>query len=1160
MCLFTPTDPEKKKVEKSIFLLKMVQKSCIIESQNQRHCPEAPAQCGNRDGMMHMRTRHTETPTEETTEHSKKKQLLWWTIAAAAFIVVVVLIAIFSGTNGGEVHPVYINEILASNTCHPNADGRCCDYIELYNSADYDVDISGFLLGDLEGSGRYQFPSGTVLKAGGYLVVYCDSTAQSDGYAPFNISRGGGETFHLIASNGAIIDKVTTLPTELDQSQIRQADGSWAVSQWVSPGYSNEDGAANVQSGYLAADSSVCISEFSSANNVYAQALGMLCDWIELHNTGASVVDISGYSLSDNVGNEKYRFPQGTVLDAGEYLLVYCAAGAEGEYAAPFGLSKQGGESVVLKDTGGMVVQLVDSLPMDSGSQVLRADGLWELCQFPSPGYENTQQGHEAFLRSIGAAEGTVIISELMAASHVTLPDAYGDFSDWVELYNAGSETVHLDGWSLSDDPSNPAKWQFPALDIQPGQRILIFLSGRDTVVDGQVHTSFSLSASGESLILSSYLGTTVDEVTFGASQTNTSFVCDGAEPVLCDTPTPGYTNDDAGYESFCQTHVPAGALAIWEVMTSNDWYLAQDLGKCYDWVELKNVSNRTIDLSAYSISDDPGSPDMYTLPQKTLGPGETVVIILSGDESLSTASYAHAGFTLDAAGDQLLLFGPDGTLEDYVYLNQIPLKHSYGRSDSAGGFFYMTPTPGAANKSGSRQISDEPTSEIAAGVYTDPTGFTVPLEAKGTIYYTVDGSDPTSASRVYQGPITITESTVLRAVAIENGKLVSPIWSATFLVTDAHSIPVVSLVTDPDNLWGANGIYKDNNIDIKEQKRAANLSYSGADGSFSLDCEISMHGATSLMYAEKKSFTLRFQDNYDGILNYDLFEDGEVTHFSSLILRAARESTFSTHIRDVMMGYVASGCTDSVLSQKYKFVALYLNGEYWGLYALREQHTAEHYGSYMHVPADTVTYMHYPVDTWNSLKELYQFLGSNDLRSEENYAYAKSILDMESFADWIILEAWTGNIDIYGNMRYYYSSADGLWRCGLVDLDLGMFSGQAFDGVTNSFSHGRLVRALLQNEEFQQLVATRLAELLSGPLSDESMQAVVDMMADSIREEMTLETARWGYTMRIWENDVAGLRNYCAGRADTMIESFCEVTGFTEEQKQYYFGDLLNQ
>lgn len=1102
-----------------------------------------------------MKHRHNDAAAPETGD---KRKVLLLIAAVAALVVLCAVVALVMSPGNGRTFPVYINEVLASNTRYPNADGRCCDYVELYNSADYAVDISGFELGDIGGNQRYVFPAGTVMQPNSYLVVYCDKTVTDGSYGPFGISRAGGENIYLLTTNRAVADSIVTIATDLDQSMVRQADGQLVVSNLVTPGKTNDKASETGFAVYNSAVSPVRITELSTANTGYCTEAGALCDWVELFNTSDEAVDISGFILSDNTGNNKFSFPKGTTIPGGGYLVVYCSDSVQNATVAAFGLTRSGGEYVVLKTADGRIVELVDTLAVTASESQILQDGTWQVSALSSPGFANTEEGQQEYLSSIGASRGAVVISEVMAANQAFLADAGGEFSDWVELYNAGNESVDLTGWFLSDDPNEPGKWRFTQLVLEPGQYAVVYCSGKDTVIDGQQHTNFSLAASGESLVLTSYAGVCVDSANYSAAEENCSFVFDSETGIQqTQYPTPGYPNDMDGYEKFCAGMMPAGPLAIWEVMTSNDWYLPQALGVCYDWVELRNISKETITLSDYSITDDADAPGQYVLPNRTLAPGESCVIILSGDTSLSNDNYHHAGFSLNAAKDQLFVYSAGGTLLDYVALRDIPHGFSYGREEQVGGFFYMKPTPNAANSQGYRLISAMPTSDIQPGVYATETSMELPLNATGDIYYTTDGSVPTAASLRYTGPIQVNKTMVVRAVSVEKGKLNSDIYTSTFIVQEPHDIPVVSLVMDPEDLWGSNGIYK-YKLEVKEEKRAANLAYEGEDGSFSIDCEISLHGGMTVTAMDKKSFTLRFHDNYAGKLDYDLFEDGEVTSFRSLLLRASHESTYSSHMRDALMGHVASYSSDAMVAQKFKYVALYLNGEYWGLYALREHHSEEHFATYQNVPVSSVARpMKYAQGT-NSLTELYKFSLNNSFASEKNYAYAKSLLNLESFADWIIFEAYTGNIDINENMRYYYTAADGKWYCGLVDVDLGMFSYQCFETVTEAFHHNAIPKALMANKEFRAMAAKRLAELLRDPLSDEAMIANIDRMAGIIRNEVALDCARWGGTSKHWERMVVDLKTFCDGRAERLINSFCASFHLTDAEKQEYFGDLL--
>lgn len=1060
--------------------------------------------------------------------HSLK--VIW--VAAAVLLLVVCLVIIGVSGNGTEF-PVYISEILASNTGAPNADGRCADFIEIHNGGTYAVDLTGYQLGDIAGGLRYAFPSGTVLQPGRYLVVWCDK--EVDSYAPFGISRSGGESFYLIASNNAIVDHVVTVATDPDQAMIRSKNGEWSLSATPTPGMANSS-TDSTQDIYNATVSPVRINEFSSASNGYDRSRQVACDWVELKNTATTAVDISGFTLSDNPGNNKYTFPAGTVLQPGGYLVVYCAENVPG--LAPFNLSQSAKETVVLKDAAGMIVEIVQSLPLEKGAQALQADGSWKTVDEPTPGFENTEKGLDAFLNTIGAEN--ILITEIMSSQDTLIPDENGQFNDYIELYNSGNAAVDLSGWWLSDDAAVPNKWTFPETTIDAGGYLVLHCGSAP---------EFNLSADGEEVVLSTFSGTVVSHVVFGKAEVNRPFDGNGQ---LLEKATPGFPNTDAGYKAFGDAHVSAGPLAIWEVMTSNDKYLPQALGVCYDWVEIKNISTEAVNLSDYYLTDDPDSPRQFRLPDVDLAPGATHIIFLSGDTALGKN---HAPFALNAAKDRLLLYC--NTLVDYVYLTEIPVGMSYGRTEGIGGFSYMEPSPKNPNKAGYREISAMPTSDRAAGVYSGTGPFTLELKANGNIYYTTTGDEPSTKSTPYSGPITVTENTVIRAISCEDGKLPSSIYTVTYVTGRDHDLPVVSLVTDPDYLWGPRGVYRNGDEDVKEIKFPANVAYAGSDGSFSIDNEMSLHGATTVIAFDKKSFTLRFKDNLDGPLYYDVFEDGEVEVFSSLLLRTSHESTFSTQLHDSLMSEIAQQGNSTLVVQKYKYVSLYLNGQYWGLYAIREQHTPEHYASYYNVPADTVSMVRFAIDEKNSLNEFYKFCKTHPVISDQNYEYAKTVLHMESFADWIILQAYIKNVDIYENVRYYHSTVDGLWHLALSDLDLGFMStGSGFGELQTTFIHGVMVSSLMTNKQFQKLMAERLAFWLNGPLSDENMLATIERMEEHIRSETPYEEQRWNTPIYGWEMVIKNLKRHCTGRAEYMKADFRAAVNWSKEEMAVYFKE----
>jgi len=145
------------------------------------------------------------------------------------------------------------------------------------------------------------------------------------------------------------------------------------------------------------------------------------------------------------------------------------------------------------------------------------------------------------------ASEIELSINEFMASNSSTIRDDFGEFDDWVELYNHGSEILWLGNKYLSDDRYNPSKWQMPDVEIHPGDFIL-FWTDNDTE-QGDYHASFKLSAGGEEIGIydsPEYYFAEIDFVEFGVQESDitTGRLPDGTGAIqILPWPTPGYTN-----------------------------------------------------------------------------------------------------------------------------------------------------------------------------------------------------------------------------------------------------------------------------------------------------------------------------------------------------------------------------------------------------------------------------------------------------------------------------------------------------------------------------------------------------------------------------------------------------------------------------------------
>ena len=753
---------------------------------------------------------------------------------------------------------------------------------------------------------------------------------------------------------------------------------------------------------------------------------------------------------------------------------------------------------------------------------------------------------------------GQVVISEFMEKNRAVLRDEDGDFSDWIELYNQSGEAVSLAGWTISDKESKLG-WPLPELMLEPGQRLLLFASGKDRQGE-QLHTDFALSGE-EGVYLRNEHGTLLSSALCGDCEADVAMAlqADGSyEPSLC--PTPGYENSKAGYGAFQESLSSESPLVINEVVVFNRSTLPQK-DAYYDWVELKNVSSQPLLLSDYCLSDDRDDPVQFCLPEQELQPGELWVVFCTKEQP-ALPSAVSTGFGLDDGNEQLYLSDNQGQLLDFVSLRDIPYNASYGRQAGEPGWFYFSSaSPGEDNTGGCRTVAEKPVSLTKDGVYNGVEGVTVELSATGSIRYTTDGSAPTADSLEYTGPIFIDRTTVIRAVNLEEGALPSRTLSLSFILDENHSLPVLSLLTDSP--WAFDMMYNGRQKGIE---LPASLSlYDGGEG-FTMGCGVSMNGETSLVLP-KKNMAVRFRDAYgQATLNYDIYGGG-VTEFTNLLLRSGQDFPRAI-IRNELCQELCAQATDRVVNQRSEYCVLYINGVYSGIYSLKEKTNEQLYASLAGVSRDSVTVMeaNVPLDS-EFFQEVVAFCQFNDMSLPENYQHFCDMFDVDSLIDWLILEGYCANTDVSsGNVRYCRSTEnDGKWRLMFYDLDA-TFSdvGSVYLNLMSEYAQQNrqvsfFIVPLMANEEFQDRFLTRAAELMGSVLTVENVFTQMDRLCAIVRPEVERDYGRFNRTEEDWDFALEEIRQLLVNHdwQKLNIDNLCGLFDLDESQREHYFGEI---
>ena len=753
--------------------------------------------------------------------------------------------------------------------------------------------------------------------------------------------------------------------------------------------------------------------------------------------------------------------------------------------------------------------------------------------------------------------DGSIVISELMEKNRAVVRDEDGDFSDWIELHNVSGKAVSLGGWRISDKSGAPG-WAFPDVTIEPGEYLLVFASGKDKTTS-ELHTDFSLSGD-ETVYLLSPAGSVAAQCACGGTEADVSMALgNGGEWAQSLYPTPGFENSAAGYEAFQETLAPADALVISEAMVANTkTYSDGTFGYC-DWVELKNISDSTLSLSGYYLSDSLKDLGKYALPDSTLAPGETF-IILCGAES-GTGANNLASFSLDSSCEQLYLSRGE-EIVDFAALRDIPYECSFGRMDGENGWFYFAqPSPGKANTNGARRVSAKPVNLTPDGVFDGVDSVTVELSGSGTVRYTLDGSTPTERSPEYKEALTISSTSVVKAVCFEEGALPSRALVLSYIVNEGHSLPVVSLVSDSAAEFSL--MY---NGPEKGVELPASISLYRDGGGFTAPCGVSLNGETSLVLS-KKNMSLRFRGSYgQETLQYDIFGGG-ATEFTNLLLRAGQDQAQAI-IRNELSQSLCEKADMDVVNQRSIFCVLYVNGEYSGIYTLKEKANKYLYAAVAGVDPNSVEVIEAPAEYGTAFyDEVVSFARMNDLSLDENYERLASLVDMDSLIDWLLIEGFCANTDLTsGNLRYCRSDdADGKWHFMFYDLDAtfsapittysNLMSGYGLDHIQVS----SLAYRLMENAGFKDRFLTRAAKLMGDKLTNEAVINEINAMAEEISGEVERDFSRYGKSRGDWEWNIKQLIQL-VGDGDWRqqnIDAICFTFELSDSERSHYFGSI---
>ena len=823
---------------------------------------------------------------------------------------------------------------------------------------------------------------------------------------------------------------------------------------------------------------------------------------------------------------------------------------------------------------------------------------------------------------SVSFLHSQVELSEISISNISILTDEDNAYEDWFEIRNLGPNAINISGYGLSDDTTLPFKWLCPNYSLASGEHKLIFASGKDRKPSIDHYESIILASESWNYLVPvsepdpswKFPGATLSGWLEGSGGFGYGDGDDGTEI--------NPTSSVYLRKTFILNSVyDIEKLLLY--MDYDDGFVAYING-----VEVARANCGTIGTPVTfdmlvseheAVGYQGGQIDAFTIDLEQLTDllviGENVLAIQVhnsdiNSSDLSSNAYLAAGFSSSnitfsatlpwmnlipntnwhtnfglSVGDQLLITSPDASVSLNVTIPQLPVDHSIINNVSA---WCISPTPSPSSENTGACFSnylDKPLFSKAAGIYA--SGFKIALTSSNPnveIRYTTNGDIPTLNSPLYLDSISIDETHIISARCFDpfNQFLPSFVEKNTFLINEEYiGLPVISISTDYANLYDTlTGIYVfgPNDYDTiypffganfwEDWERYSYIEYFATDSTQKFEGAIGLkiHGGTTRTLPQK-SFRVKCRDDYGmNRINFPLIPDKpHITKYKDFNLRNGGQDYDDARMSDAFMQRLTKVTHNDYGG--YTPVIVFLNGQYFGEYELRETLNNEYVENNHDVPSENVSVLteNYLVGlnandgSLDNFWPMYNAITTGDPTSPTFYALADSLIDLENFADYIITETYYANPDwssSFNNNIKYWNEPGGKWRMMLVDLDLGYgntgigtgdnFIIRAIDD--SSYCHMDMICVrLLANPKFLNYFINRYADLINTIWQQDKVQNLGDSMINEVAPWISRHHQMWGGNMTLFQNKMVNMQNWNQGRisgARNVIQNHFSLLG----------------
>lgn len=634
-----------------------------------------------------------------------------------------------------------------------------------------------------------------------------------------------------------------------------------------------------------------------------------------------------------------------------------------------------------------------------------------------------------------------------------------------------------------------------------------------------------------------------------------------------------------------CFTYIHSIAqVVINEYSCSNISTVLDAYNQRNDWVEFYNSGASNVNLTGYYLSDDPNNLTKFLIPAVTdITPNGRKMMYCSGRGLVHAGTgQIHTSFKLRQCDNEwFILTDPSGlVIVDSVFLGnpRTQVNHAAGRTTDGAATWsvFNTPTPNAANANAKDGYATTPIFSLSSGNYTVAQNVSLSSpDPNITIYYTTNGTIPSATNgTAYATPINITATTAIRAIAISSNPLILPsiIKTNTYFMNESSTFDVVSVcgpyntassLGGPNLFNGGQAIYS--SFEFFNNTLTPQFDYIG---------RASRHGNDSWAYQQKGiDFEVLDETGTRSSMDYPLFSTTLRNKFDRIMLKAGGSDNFPTgfpnnscHIRDAFAQTLAEKYQLDMDFRRWMPALMFVNGNYWGLYDMRERVDGDFFEYYYGKNRDKCDHLSY----WGGLQvrlgsdtgwvNLYNFIMANNMAVQSNYDHVKEFLNTKSFIQYFIFNTYLVNHDWLNwntmwwrgrgnsnNIKWRYVLWDedaitGLQNPNYTGLSTTSFEFDPCEPVdlfnnNSNIKHTDMLKRLLNNAEFTQQYRGEWINMLNGCFECTHLLNHFDSVVAIINPEMTRQATNWGGTYANWQANVASMRSFLQSRCAVIAQ-----------------------